>query len=219
MKILICGSGHSIKQVDEWDTSTHFVVAVNNAWNAVDWDAFCCTNDYVRDYNKAVGFPQVTNKDVPDRWWNQDQIGFGVKDYGGPWQVGMSVTLSAAYIALKKYGSSISTVGFIGCDMSYPSGQTAYYGTGIDFEKRKMSDPDWMIMQTQKNNIVLDDGVNLPGGKPSKDMSVEEIRAHYYNRFANISKEKYNIDVVNYSHDSETLLPYPQVEYNDKIAL
>lgn len=205
MKFLICGSGHSIRQVDGWDTSTHRVVAVNNAWKVIDWDHFACTKDYEKDYNRSVGFPQVSEKDVKtQRWWDQRTIIDSANKYGGQWQVGQSVTLTAAYTVLRLFGEQCEQVGFIGCDMVYPPGKTAYYGTGIDFEKRKMSDPDHMGEHAQKNNVSLE-------GKPAGDMTPGEILTHYYERFERIANE-HNVRVVNYSTE-ESRLPYERETY------
>lgn len=206
MKFLICGSGHSIKQVDEWDTSTHKVVAVNNAWKVIDWDYFVCTDDYKKDYNPAVGFPDVTKEHAEKGiWWDQRTINDSANKFGGIWQVGQSVTLTAAYTVLRLFGSECNQIGFIGCDMVYPKDKTAYYGNGIDFKIRKMSDPDHMGHHAKKSQVTLD-------GKQAKDMTPEEILLHYYNRFQNIAKKEYNVRVVNYSLQ-ESRLPYERETY------
>lgn len=206
MKFLVCGSGHSLKQVDGWDTSTHMVVAVNNAWKIVDWDYFACTKDYERDYNKAVGFPDVSQKDADKGiWWDQRTITDSSNKYGGAWQVGQSATLAAAYTILRLHGDKCEQIGFIGCDMVYPTGKTAYYGTGIDFEKRKMSDPDHMGEHAKKSNVSLE-------GKQSSEMTSEEILTHYYSRFERVAREEHGVRVVNYS-TSESRLPYERETY------
>jgi hypothetical protein len=218
MKVLICGSGYSISQTDNWDLSTHNVVAVNNAWARVKWDYFCCPSDYQNEYNKSVGFPPGT---VPvdfnepqqnQNWYNQAAMMVAVARSGGWAECGQSAMLAAGYCVAEHFKTSIQSIGFIGSDLIYNSeGGTAYYGTGIDFKKRNISDPDHMA-NSERDSKGKD--VNTTFNRPWKDLSNDEIIHHFFLRFSIFVRDKYNIKVYNYSEQKESKLPYERKSYN-----
>lgn len=215
MKVLICGSGYSINQIDNWDLSTHTVVAVNNAWARVRWNYFCCPADYQNEYDKQIGFPPnlkpVNLKNVNGgNWYNQDSMMHAVKESGGWSECGQTTILAAGYCVAEHFKSQIQSIGFIGCDMVYNNdGNTAYYGVGIDFQKRKMSDPDYMATFERKTK---GSEINSTYNKRWCDLTNEEIIHHFFNRLSSFVNTKYGIKVYNYS-DTESRLPYERKAY------
>lgn len=216
MKVLICGSGHSISQTDNWNLSTHTVVAVNNAWGRVKWDYFCCPADYQVEYNKSIGFPgnlvPVNFDSLTGNWFNQESLMHAVEKCGG-WKVcGQGILLAATYSVLTLFKNKIDHIGFIGADMvySYDSVSTAYYGKGIDFTKRGISDPMWMAQQERKYNSG---DTNTYYNRPWTDLTNEEVIVYFFRRLELFAKETYNVKLVNYSKIPNSLLPYEPETY------
>jgi len=217
MKVLICGSGYSISQVDNWDLSTHTVVAVNNAWARVKWDYFCCPADYQNEYNRDLGFPKnVTpvNLDGPQQnqnWYDQAAMMVAIARSGDWSRCGQSAMLAAGYCVTEHFKNSIESIGFIGSDMVYDTdGSTAYYGVGIDFTKRNLSDPDHMANWERK---AQGDKVNTTFNRPWNELSNDEIIYHFFTRFSTFVKDKYGIKVYNYSEQERSRLPYGRKTY------
>lgn len=211
MKIILVGSGFSIKQTKKWDLSTHIVVVINNAWRAVKWDHFLCTHDYETEYHKDVGFPSVTEADRGTKFWDQKTLNDAVLHHGSWNDLGRAATIAAGYCALRYYkDADLTQIGLIGCDMIYTdpeeSDNTAYYGVGVDIDKKKMSDPDRMIYTAKKDNHTV-------GGKLAKSYDDTALLQQYYKRLAEISEEKYGVNIVNYSTSELTRLPYPRAIY------
>lgn len=221
MKGLIVGSGFSISQCDQWDTSSHIVVACNNAWKKVRWDRFCCASDYVSKYDPAVGFPDKTSLIPGHNYYDQDHMNGVVSRYRGWFEVGQSIIVAAAYSLIDEFKDSLTTVGFIGCDMVYGDGKTtAYYGKGIDFQRVRgdgkfRADPFHMAREekTFKQSQELMHRL-IAEGKDIEELSDIEVIHHFYNRFAVTAKQQYGIDVVNYSTYEDSVLPFPKVPYS-----
>ena len=205
--VIIVGSGKTATDIRDWDIdpTTTKVVVVNNAWTATSkWDFFIVSPDYKKEL-PAVEFlspKQMFTRDgrlvydpnakklalLPDRGYSAALFPFG-----GHEECGYSITLNAAYWTLLFLRPK--RIGFIGCDMNYtPSedGATAFYGIGDDIKENGIPDPDRMV------------DVHLGGGEDA----LEKI----YQRFSDIAKGN-NIEVVNFSKDPDTRLPYPQVEF------
>lgn len=220
MKILICGSGYSISQVDNWDLSTHTVIAVNNAWARVKWNYFCCPDDYKQDYNKMVGFPHnliPVDLDSPkstQNWYNQIAIELAIKRAGGGTECGYSVVLGACYTTIEHFKDRIQSIGLVGCDLVYSmannKNNTAYYGRGVDYDKRDMSDPEHManIMR-----ILRREEINTTYNKRWGNLTNDEMYVYLFTRLATYAKKKYNIEMFNYSN-SESKLPYTRRAYS-----
>ncbi|MDC3266493.1 hypothetical protein OAU13_01055 [bacterium] len=216
MKVLICGSGYSISQTNNWDLSTHTVVAVNNAWARVKWNYFCCPADYQNEYNKSIGFPpnvkpvKLDNLEPNQNWYNQDSMMYAVARSGGWAECGQTTILAAAYCITEHFKTHIESIGFIGCDLVYNTeGDTAYYGVGIDFQKRNVSDPDHMAAFERKSRA---DEMHPLHNKRWRDLSNDEIIQHFFNRLSTFVKDRYGISVYNYSN-LETRLPYERKTY------
>lgn len=216
MRVLICGSGYSISQTDNWDLSTHTVVAVNNAWARVKWNYFSCPADYQNEYDVHLGFPQnvkpvnLNNPQRSQNWYDQAAMMVAIARSGGWSECGQSAILAAAYCVVEHYKRSIESVGFIGSDLTYnTSGNTAYYGVGIDFRKRQLSDPDNMANFERKSK---GEEFNTTFNRPWKDLSNDEIISHFFTRFATFVGDKYGIKVYNYS-EQESKLPYERKTY------
>lgn len=217
MKVLICGSGYSISQVDNWDLSTHTVVAVNNAWARVKWDYFCCPADYQNQYDSNVGFPEglikidYTDPKPNENWFSQETLMQAIAKCGGWNECGQGVLLAAAYCALT-YFNNLTQMGFIGADMVYntDSDKTAYYGKGIDFKARGISDPTKMVRDERGRRGKE---VNSYFNRPWADLSDEEILFYLYRRLETFAKDTYNVTLVNYSNQKDSLLPYERKTY------
>jgi hypothetical protein len=206
--VIIVGSGKTATDIRDWDidTKTTKVVVVNNAWAVTSkWDYFIVSPDYTKEL-PAVDFlnpKQMFTRDgrlvydpkaeklalIPDRGYSAALFPFG-----GHEECGYAITLNAAYWTLLFLRPK--RIGFIGCDMNYtPSedGSTAFYGVGDDIKANGIPDPDRMV------KVHLNDE---PDG-------LDKI----YKRFQTIANAN-NIEVVNFSKDEDTRLPYPQVEFN-----
>jgi len=218
MNVLICGSGFSIEQTDNWDLSTHTVIAVNNAHGRVKWNYFCCSEDYEKEYVESIGFPQnltpidLSSSQPEGNFFNQASAMYAVEQCGG-WDIcGRSTVLATAYCSLVYFGKAINQIGFIGADMVYngPNQSTAYYGRGIDIELKGYSDPSLMAkFQREYNRSTL----NAYYNKPWCDLTDEEIIQFFYNRLAVYARETYNVGLVNYSTIQQSLLPYERQTY------
>lgn len=212
MKVLICCSGYSIEQVDQWDLSTHTVIAVNNAWARVKWDYFCCTSDYQNEYDKEIGFPEglvkidYTDPKPNENWFSQETLMQAVAKCGGWAKCGQGISLAAAYCALT-YFKGLTQIGFIGADMVYnaDSDKTAYYGKGIDFKKRGVSDPTKMA-RDERNRRGRE--LNTHFNRLWADLSDDEIIFYLYKRLEIFANNTYGVDVINYSSLENSMLPY-----------
>lgn len=218
MKILICGSGFSVEQTDDWDLSTHTVVAVNNAHGRVKWNYFSCTEDYEVEFNPSIGFPSnlvpVNFQDInrSGNWFNQDAMMHAVRQCGDWNDCGHSVVIATAYCALTYFKDTIESIGFIGADMVYSSdsGSTAFYGKGIDFEKRNMADP---IAMARFHRLYHNRTVNTYYNKPWYSLTDEEIITYFYKRLESYAYNTYSVKLVNYSIQQHSLLPYEYQTY------
>lgn len=216
MKVLICGSGYSISQVDKWDLSSHVVVALNNAWARVKWNYFCCPDDYLQDYNKSIGLPNnIYPVDINDpkpnqNWYNQQCIETSVERSGGGNECGYGITLAAAYTVAEHFKDKIQSIGFIGCDLVYKNNiDTAYYGRGVDYTKRNISDPQHMasIMRTLRR-----EDINPMYNKRWGSLTDDELFNYLFTRLANFVSKEYGIGMYNYS-EHESKLPFERVKF------
>lgn len=205
--VIIVGSGKSATDIRDWDIDpkTTKVIVVNNAWNVTSkWDYFIVSPDYKKELPATDFFSskQMFTRDgrlvyddkkkslvlLPDRGYSA-----ALYPFGGHEECGFAITLNAAYWALLFLRPK--HIGFIGCDMNYtPSedGSTAFYGVGDDITKNGIPDPDRMV------KVHMNDDPN----------GLEKI----YKRFSDIANSN-SIEVVNYSKDLDTRLPYPQIDF------
>lgn len=130
MKILILGSGPNVVRAKDWPRAPFDrVVAINNAWRVrMDWDFLVHPSDFPDDRRPvAVGAHQkiITYVDyVPA----QNALGGFV--YGGG-----TMAFTAGYWALHALQPSV--MAFLGCDMTYDSAKTHFYGAGTADPLRK----------------------------------------------------------------------------------
>ena len=188
-KVIIVGSGHSAEKLKSLDTSEVKVVTVNNAWMVSDkWDFNIHAPDHPRD-RRPKDYP--SEKKVLSSGGEHGYVS-AVQRHGGLQKCGFSITLATAYWVLENLNPN--EIGFLGCDMDYQpqEGKTAFYGVGVDIQKRNEPDPDRMAKRYGRNDP-------------------EKYLRDVYRRFFDIAKSK-GIDVYNISGVSMSRLPYPMKE-------
>lgn len=185
-KVLILGSGQSIKQVKDYNYKDNnwIIIAVNNAWkfNPLIWDYSIVSGDFCGDPPKKSRQSQIIVETYLP----------ALKKYGGNKKCGYSITLNAAYWALETLNPKV--IGFLGCDMNYTPdelGNTHFYGVGYDISKKNISDPELMAKLNSNNG--------------------EDYIRNIYLRFQEIAKLQ-NISIINLSKNIKTYLPYKRYE-------
>lgn len=184
--VLIVGSGKSAHQIKEIDTNNLLTVAVNHGWMANNkWDLWIHSTDYRGQKPDGKVDVRKSTKDYPQ----------SINKYGGHAKCGHSIMLCSSYYVLDNY--SPSNIFYLGADMNYTpdsDGSTHIYGKGLDIIKNGISDPDRMVNYYGK-------------GDPN-------FLKNIYTRFLEIAKEN-KCNVWNLSHDLDTRLPYPRIDYNE----
>lgn len=187
MKVIIAGSGHNVKDINNWDLTGHILVTVNNAWRADSrWTYAVCAEDL-----PSQDWPKVTREEqVFVSLKKPGNMGFkkAVEHYGGFAECGYLTVLAASYWVL--YYLKPSLVGYIGCDMNYTKnseGHTAFYGVGKDFQRFGISDVDNYLKKTYNGDE-------------------EKLKAHF-SRFKHHARLE-KCAVVNYSSSEHSRLPY-----------
>lgn len=216
--VLICGSGFSIQQINQWDLKSHIVVAVNNAHGHVTWNYFSCSEDYEHEFETRMGIPfnlvpiDYKNQTETGNWFNQQSMMYAVEKCGGWERCGRGSMLATTYCVLTYFKNTIKRIGFIGADMVYDSGneQTAFYGRGVDFQKRNMSDPMWMAKEHKR---LQRKHINPYYNKKWGNLTDDEVIFYFYKRLELYAHENYNIELVNYSTQENSLLPYERKTY------
>jgi len=121
--ILILGSGPNVVQARDWprDPFDH-ILAINNAFAVrPDWDSMIHPEDFpeARQPSALMNGQRIVRAEdyVPAQ--NQ---------YGGFVYAGGTMAFTAGYWALHAHSPRI--LAFMGCDLTYDSAQTHFYGTG-----------------------------------------------------------------------------------------
>lgn len=157
-KVICCGSGHSLKQIHEWDTNGITIVGVNNVWRVTDkWDHML----YPADYKMPI--PTKEQQQTHSSRGQGLCIRKPFMHYSGEGNstctkaLGPTMYFHAAYWSL--YWLKPKYLGFIGFDMNYKpdeNGHTASYGVGEDIKKRGKPDPFYQMRfykGTAKENL------------------------------------------------------------------
>jgi hypothetical protein len=185
-KLLILGSGHSIKQFDDYDYVENgwTIVAINNAWKYTEnWNYLIHSTDYKKVPKELKPDQQIVRKYA-------DYL----EPYGGHNNVGYSIMLCSSYYCLGMIKPTPYVIGYLGADMNYTpdeGGNTHFYGIGEDIQKRGMSDPDRMVLQHSRGD--------------------ENFLENLYYRFSDFAKKE-QCNVYNFSNDPDTRLPYKQID-------
>ncbi len=123
MIVLVLGSGPNVTLAADWPRAPFdAIVAINNAWQVrPDWDYFIHPSDFpvARQPHTQGRGQQIITADT----YVPAQNAFGGFVYGGG-----TMAFTAGYWALHALKPSI--MAFLGCDMTYDSAQTHFYGTG-----------------------------------------------------------------------------------------
>ncbi|QBY02137.1 hypothetical protein E2K80_16490 [Rhodophyticola sp. CCM32] len=129
--VVIIGSGPNAVSVRDWDRSsfTH-MVAINNAWRLrPDWDFAIFPEDFPADQRPPAPGPGQS-------WVEAAQYVPTQNRFGGFVYAGGTMAFTTGYWVLAALRPSV--MGFIGCDMVYPSvGNTHFYGKGAADPLRK----------------------------------------------------------------------------------
>jgi len=189
-KVLMIASGPSVNQVHDYDwiNQDWTIVAINNAWKATDqWHYWISTDDF-----KGERPTPRADQIIPKPYAPQLEI------FGGQAACGYSVTLNASYWALACLNPSV--IGFLGADMNYTpdsQGATHFYGVGYDirYNPDGLPDPDKMVAR-------------YGNGDPNYLKKI-------YLRLANQAIDYNGCQVVNFSNDPQTRLPYPKAAPSD----
>lgn len=184
MKILIVGSGHSAREIENFNQKLFdLTIVVNHGHLATsDWNVWIHSRDFrgkkpenITDHQQVIS--------------NYDQY---VQPFGGLAECGKSIMLVASYYALSLC-TPPSAIYYLGADMNYTpdaKGHTHIYGVGLDIQKRGKPDPDRMAERYGNNDPKY----------------LEKI----YLRFETIAKSQ-GVNVFNLSSDKNTRLPFTQV--------
>ena len=192
IKILILASGLSANQIKNYDYVKNgwTIVVVNHGWLATnDWSYHLIPSDY------EGKLPKYNDKQIQI---NEAMYWPELDKFGGVYECGLSITLSAAYWSLGTFNPNI--IGFLGADMNYTpneNGHTHIYGIGVDIKTYKKSDPDRMVEMAKL--LGKDD---------------PEYLNNIYKRFKNKALEL-GCEVYNLSNDPLTRLPYDQIDVHD----
>lgn len=182
-KVLMLASGLSAREIENYDYKANgwAIVAINNGWVAYEnWDHWVHSDDFMGNRPESIKPNQTVCK----------QYGTILRHYGGHKNCGYSITLCAAYYALRIIKPKV--IGFLGADMNYVpdrDGKTHIYGVGYDIIKNGIPDPDRMVEKYSKDNTTY----------------LHDI----YMRFHGIAKDN-GCEVYNFSSMVNTRLPYPK---------
>jgi hypothetical protein len=183
-RVLMVGSGPSIRLIDEVDPSTWVVVAMNKAWAYRPRRV-----DYLVHMASLPGSRRPAPADVPaDRVASYDQYIAAVHHYGRALAVDDDIALGfltghlihfiASYWAMWRLRPAV--VGYLGCDLEYRGeGPTHFYGRGQAI--------------------------------PWRDRGREPLDV-YFERQACLA-ERQGVELVNLSCESGSRLPYRRVDH------
>ncbi len=120
---LILGSGPNVVQARDWsrDHIDH-ILAINNAFAVrPDWDSLIFPEDF-----PEVRRPTALAKG--QRLVTADEYVHAQNEYGGFVYAGGTMAFTAGYWALHTHRPRV--LAFMGCDLTYDTAQTHFYGTG-----------------------------------------------------------------------------------------
>lgn len=188
-KVLLIGSGFSSIEYFDYPYKINGwdIVVVNNGWQV-------CPDEF--DYHV---FPRDYKLYPKEYYEHQHKVCYTqttLDKFGGQNACGMSATLNVGYWILDMLEPKV--IGFLGCDMNYTpkaDGSTHIYGIGNDIKRYGEADPDRMV------RIFGDNDPNY----------LENI----YMRFAHKAMEHCRCEVVNFSSDPDTRLPYAKARPED----
>jgi hypothetical protein len=193
MKILVIVSGLSSRQVKDWEIKNHFVATINNAWKIYP------------DFHFAFYAGDLPKEDIPvsehrDRMFISDLVGpyrnkFTFNICRHALQIGNVTSLVMTLYWMLWYSESVGldleSIGLIGCDLNYEpdeNGFTHFYGIGRD---------------------ILTTGIPDPFREKGKyDLIAQLININ------NIAKNR-AIELINYSDDPKSLLPFRKGKFHD----
>lgn len=192
-KVINVGSGKSMLSLNNWDTAGITIVGVNNVWKGTNkWDHILYPHDYLedipinenqmkhsREYNWCIRTPMKEISNKPDSQ---------VTKFLGP-----TMYFTAAYWTL--YYLKPKFLGFIGFDMNYTpdnEGNTAFYGKGIDIQRRGIPDPFYQM--------------RFFDGDPKDNLNIF---------FERLDSNRGECKLFNLSDDPNTLLPWEKISFED----
>lgn len=123
MILLMLGSGPDVIRCRDWPRAPFDrVIAINNAWRVrPDWDDLIHPWDFPPDRMPSATTPRQTIVTEADFVPAQNA-------HGGFVYAGATMAFTASYWALHHHRPR--AIGYLGCDMHYPKGQSHFYGQG-----------------------------------------------------------------------------------------
>lgn len=196
MKLLLIGSGLSAKQAKQWNIKNHFVGTINHAWRLYP------------EFDIAFYAGDLPNEDRPENSAYRYKNQLFVSDLVGPYrdqytfnvcrhtlrlgnQSSLMMTLHWIIWYAEQTKLKLSRIGLIGCDLNYipdENGHTHFYGIGKDIITRGIPDP-------------------------FLDKTPDQIRTALF--LIEMKANERNIEMVNYSDDPNTILPFKKVAFDD----
>jgi hypothetical protein len=164
-KVLIVGSGQSIALLDETDTSSWTVVALNKAWkykpDAVDYIVhmpFLPESSRPRASNfrqsQVINVEQCTAAAC-------HYAGMLGPEFSGNHKAitGNEIHFYASYWAMSRLSAGV--LGYVGCDLDYEGTQTHFYGRGQQVSWVDRSREDLGVYFDRQLRICAAEGVSL----------------------------------------------------------
>jgi hypothetical protein len=182
LQVLVLGSGPSISQLDEMETSQWTVVAMNRAWSFRPERV-----DYVVHMDGLPGSKRPSSDQFgPGRVISYDQFADAVRHFALLYSDGGSEDMWSVTGGLIHFSTSFwvmhalkpQRIGYLGCDFNYTGNNTHFYGRGQS------------ILAKEPHGLSLSEFF--------------EIQAQLC-RHAGVS-------LVNLSEDPDSLLPYPRLD-------
>lgn len=192
MKVIAVGSGHNMTNVNDWDTDGLTLIGVNNTWKGTDKLHYLF---HAGDYPEKNKIPSHMRRITRTGESNFKESYCSMS--GMEWKearkfLGLPIYFGVSYWIL--HYLKPSAIGYIGFDMNYvpQDGKTAFYGTGIDIQKRGMPDPLYQIKKEY-------------GGD-------ENIMNTLFDR---LNERKGNTALYNLSTDENSVLPWDKITFEE----
>jgi hypothetical protein len=165
-KILILGSGCTAPLITEIDTSQWTVMAINNAYRLGYYDWLIAPTDFtnlpatdqLRD-KRFITFFEYAKTNLP---------------YGNQAIRGNTMMFNAAYYAIAQ---NPSMIGFLGCDMHYPTdgSNTHFYGTGTP-DPLRLGEDNLMGFLNRLQGVADKNNIKLYNFSPDSQVSMLPYR-------------------------------------------
>ena len=123
--VIIAGSGHSVREIENWDLKNHLLLGINNFWKTFPnvWNYLIYPDDY-QSPPKRDDFDKRTQFII-----NRNFYVFIEEGYCKGEEMGLTMIFPASYWCLKWLEPH--TIGYIGCDLDYTfdeNGNNTVYG-------------------------------------------------------------------------------------------